>query len=230
MCGGVHLFYDFVKSVFLATMGCMTLESGNGNLNTQRDEIEKLQLPDLVVVTSASAIKVDTVRKVLEEIFPKRKFNVIGVKATSGVNEQPVGEETEQGARNRIESAESLVESEHPGHERAMISIENGIFPDEKGGWEDKAVAVIKLPDRGVFSAVSPQGVPFPIEAVRAAQAKEGGFKDHTVGSVIAEMYAEKGIEINKQDPHSALTGGSFSREEQMTSAIKEALLKVAAE
>ncbi|MDO8514354.1 MAG: DUF84 family protein [bacterium] len=204
----------------------MTIETNSG-LNVLRDSFEGLQLPDSIIVTSASAIKVGTVKKVLLELFPKRNFNVVGVKAQSGINEQPVGDEAEQGARNRIQSAEGLVGTEAKGP-HAFVSVESGIFDDGNGGWEDKAVAAIKLPNGRVCVSVSPRGVQFPTEAVEAARAKDGGFKENTVGSVIAEMYAARGIKIDKQDPQSALTNGEFPREQQMMSAIKGALSEAA--
>ena len=193
-----------------------------------RNSFEGLQLPDSIIVTSASAIKIKTVQKALQKFLPCRQFNVIGVKASSGINEQPVGNETEQGARNRIESARGLIPSELSSTQKAFLSIESGIFPTEQGTLEDKAVAVIQLPDETSFVGTSPRGVEFPQEAVEAARAKEGGFEKNTVGSVIAEMYAAKGITIDKQDPQSALTNGTFTREEQMISAIREALLRAA--
>jgi len=194
--------------------------------NVLRDSFEGLQLPDSIIVTSASAIKINTVQKALQRFFPGRTFNVIGVKASSGINEQPVGGEAEQGARNRIESAHSMVPAELTSVEKAFVSIESGIFETPAGTWEDKAVAVIQLPSESYLSGMSPRGVEFPQEAVDTARAKEGGFGKNTVGSVIAEMYAARGITIDKQDPQSALTNGTFTREEQLISAIREALLK----
>lgn len=190
--------------------------------------LESLNLPDDIVVTSASAIKVDTVKKVLKDLFPNRHFNVLGVKASSEINEQPVGiEETELGAKNRITSAEKLAEKSN--EPRAFVSVENGIFKINNTQYEDKAVVVIKFPDGQIISSISPRGVIFPAEAVETTLKKEGGFKDHTVGSTIAEMFANRGIEINKQDPHSALTNNEFTREDQMISAIEETLKKAAA-
>jgi non-canonical (house-cleaning) NTP pyrophosphatase len=185
--------------------------------------LENLELPDSVVVTSASLIKIDTIKEALAQLFPNRQFNIIGVKAKSGVNEQPVGEETELGARNRIKDAEQILNGDSVPH--AFVSIENGIFKNKEGEYEDKAVAVIKFPDGRIFSQVSPPGVLFPAEAVRMTLEKEGGFKDHTVGSTIAEIFETKGVKIDKQDPHSALTSNEFTRKEQIISAVEEALL-----
>ncbi|MFA5934539.1 MAG: DUF84 family protein [Candidatus Paceibacterota bacterium] len=185
-------------------------------------KIEHLNLPDYIIITSASSIKVETVKKTFKQLFPNREFNIIGVKANSSINEQPVGDETKQGALNRIIDAERIKKEEGYITPSTFISIENGIFKTNDGKYEDKAVVVIKLSNGQIFSEISSRGVIFPTEAVEATIRKEGGFKDHTVGSTIAEIFAEKGIIINKQDPHSALTSGEFSREDQITSTIEE--------
>lgn len=189
--------------------------------------LEKLKLPDTIVVSSGSAIKIETVRKTLMGLFPGRTFTVLGVKAASGINEQPVGEETERGAHNRLAHAQELFNTEHAGTQAAYMSIENGIFEVAPGEWEDRAVVVISLPDGRTFSATS-VGVPFPSDAVETTRALEGGFEKHTVGSVIAEQFAARGVSINKQDPQTALTNGAMTREMQMSRAIEDALLAAA--
>jgi len=189
--------------------------------------LENLNLPNSIIVTSASAIKVETVKKVFKTLFPDREFDVVGVKTKSGVNEQPVGEETELGANNRIADAENIVGLNEVPH--AFVSIENGIFKISNNRYEDKAVVTIKLPNGQTFSETSTRGVEFPEEVVQATLQKEGGFAKNTVGSTIAEEFAGKGVTINKQDPHSALTNGEFSREDQIISTLEEVLKKAAA-
>ena len=189
--------------------------------------LENLDLPNSIIVTSASSIKVETVKKVFKRMFPDREFNIVGVKASSGVNEQPLGDETERGARNRITDAERIKKEDNFIIPSVFISIENGIFKNNDDKYEDKAVVVLKLPDGQVFSQVSSQGVVFPNDAVEKTLEKEGGFKDNTIGSTIAEIFAEKGITINKQDPHSALTNSEFTREDQITNTLENVLKKM---
>jgi non-canonical (house-cleaning) NTP pyrophosphatase len=183
---------------------------------------ESLVLPDSVIVTSASLIKVETVKKVLAELFPDRQFDVVGVKAKSMVNEQPVGDETELGARNRIEDAEQIVQDTDTPH--VYISVENGIFKISEDKYEDKAIVVIKFPNGKIFSKISSRGVLFPIDAIKKTMEKPGGFKDHTVGSTLAEIFTKQGIEMDKQDPHKTLTDSKFTRRDQITSTLKETL------
>lgn len=186
------------------------------------ENVSSTILPKKIVVTSKSNIKVEAVGKALSEIFHDKEFEVVGVKAKSGVNEQPVDDETEIGALNRITSAEEiLIEQYGDISETAVISIENGIFKGENGKWEDKAVVAMKLPNGNIYKAVS-QGVAFPREAVEATKQKDGGFAEHTVGETLSQQYAEQGIIIDKQDPQSFLTKGKLSRDIQMNSVIKQ--------
>ncbi len=182
---------------------------------------ERFELPSAIIVTSGSAIKINTVAKALAALFPNHPFNVSGVKVASGVDEQPVGAMTEQGALNRLANARAE-QDESARSETAVISIENGIF-ETPDGWEDRAIAVIQLPNGKPIAHMS-RGVPFPTEAVE--EARKRGFAEHTVGSVLVEHYAQKGIALDKQDPHTTLTNGEFTREAQMIEALTGALAK----
>lgn len=71
----------------------------------------------IIVVGTTSALKVKAVQAAFEDA------TVIGVKTSSGVPEQPLEEETEQGAKNRLSEAKRL----HPDAD-LYIGIENGIF------------------------------------------------------------------------------------------------------
>ncbi|HYD93641.1 MAG TPA: DUF84 family protein [Candidatus Paceibacterota bacterium] len=184
---------------------------------------ERFELPSSIVVTSGSAIKINTAAKALSNLFPNRTFNVSGVKVPSGVDEQPVGDMTEQGALNRLANARAG-QDEVARAETAVVSIENGIF-ETADGWEDRAIAVIQLPNGKPIAHIS-RGVSFPTEAVE--EARRRGFKEHTVGSVLVEQYAKQGITIDKQDPHTTLTNGQFTREAQMIEALQGALAKAA--
>lgn len=185
-------------------------------------DFEKLNLPASVVVTSGSAIKINAVEKALAQLIPSRRFEVQGKKVSSGSGEQPVGTDTEKGARIRAQNARNE-QSEQEKKESAVLSLENGIFAVE-GGWEDRCVAFLELPDGSSFSFES-SGVVFPLDAVEEAKRREGGFKEHTVGSVIAERYGG-----DKQDPHSTLTNGAVTREMQLIEAIKGVLAKASQE
>ncbi len=199
-----------------------------------KNTLEKLDVSDTIVVASSSAIKIKGVEKAALELFPGKTFKVIGAqKADSEINEQPVNDETEIGARNRLKNAKQEIVLANPGLHPTYVSIENGLFqeidPETKqptGEWEDKAVVIVMLPNGKTTSAIS-DGVRFPKDVVEETRLKGGedqGFKKYTVGSQLAE----RGIVKNKQDPHSDLTHGTLTREMQMVSAIYQAFIKVA--
>ena len=60
--------------------------------------------PLVFAVTSSSQIKVDNVKKILEEILSDRvKYTVVSCPGKSNVSEQPLSlDETKRGALNRI--------------------------------------------------------------------------------------------------------------------------------
>ena len=189
-----------------------------------KKEIANLNLPVDVVVTSGSEIKANAVMEALHVLIPDREFSFHQISVDSEINEQPLGDETERGARNRIKNAGAkwAKETTKPA---LFISIENGLFEEKIGGdikWIDKAVVMIKLPDGRTVSFIS-GGVIFPSEAVEATLAKsDSGFKNNTVGTTLLEM----GIAKNKQDPQSDLTNGAFTRNQQMVGAIMGALIR----
>ncbi len=191
-----------------------------------KERLKNLSLPDYIIVTSQSAIKINAVKKFLAEFFPDKDLNVISVKAASGVNEQPVGEETELGAKNRIIDAEKILKERSDNLPALFISIENGIFKNKNGEYEDRAVAVIKFSSGEAYSSISSLRVLFPNESVEETLRKEGGFKDNTVGTTLAETLAAKGIKIDKQDPQSFLTDNRITREVQIIEALEKAFEK----
>lgn len=194
-----------------------------------------LSLPRDIIVTSTSEIKISTVTDTLEQYFPGSDFAIEGVKVPSGVGEQPIGQETIDGALNRLARAMELGDDAI----RAYISIENGLFKiaerpeglnlsttfDPSADYEDRAVVAISLPDRLTFVHMSPpeDAVPFPTEAVRVAHDAPGGFRVHTAGSALYAL----GRVHDKQNPHIDLTQGRLSRQTQMGHTLLDALAQL---
>ena len=146
-----------------------------------------------VGVTSQNTLKIDAVKRayILNRIF----VEVIGFKSDSKVGEQPVNEQTLEGARNRIFFINS-----HANNLDRIISIENGIFLEE-GQWLDRAVVVVyNLQTHKEYIAYS-DAVVFPIKYVEKTQ--QIGFEIMTVGQVMAEA----GYVTNPKDPHLTISG-----------------------
>ncbi len=55
-----------------------------------------------VVVASMNPVKIEVAKRSFAAVFPDERFEFIGVRSESGVSEQPMEEETRQGAENRL--------------------------------------------------------------------------------------------------------------------------------
>jgi inosine/xanthosine triphosphatase len=150
-----------------------------------------------IVVGSQSAIKIDAVQDAFAAIGVDAE--VVGVRAHSGAPEQPLNDETIQGARNRTAHAKEL----DPNGD-LYVAIQNGIF-EEQGRFIDKAVVVCAT--KHVRDQVSySDGVEFPRSAVE--EARRRGFDRITVGKVMAEQ----GLVAKHDDPHLTLAGKPRAR------------------
>ena len=143
-------------------------------------------------VTSESKIKVEAVRSVYFQLGIKAE--ITGYSTSSGVGEQPVEQETFQGARNRLFDLKNKV-----GGLDIIISIENGIF-QEQGKWIDRAVVVIYQVGKEELSLEVSDGVEFPREYVD--EARQRGFDKITVSQVMAE----RGYVQDAKDPHNSIS------------------------
>lgn len=83
----------------------------------------------------------------------------------------------------------------------------------EEETWIDVAVVIVRDLATGKESYATSGGVQFPSEAV--GDWAEGG-SEGTVGEVLAES-----LKCDKQDPHVALTKGSFSRAALLEHAVR---------
>lgn len=146
-----------------------------------------------IALASKSQKKIDAVRLAFGG-----KAEILAFKAPSGVNEQPIGDETLQGAQNRI----AFIREACPDAD-LYVSIENGLF-EENGDFVDKAVVTLSTRD-GKTSTTYSDGVTFPKEFVIQTRDRDGGFKQWTVGKTMAEA----GHVSDDGDPHKDLAGRS---------------------
>ncbi len=160
--------------------------------NVATDHVQQHRLK--IVVGSQSEVKLNAVKNALRAL--NVDADVIGVKAKSGINEQPVANETVDGARNRVADARRL----YPDADM-YIAVENGIFP-KAGSWIDKAV-ILAVTRGGKESLEYSQGVEFPKQYVEEAHAQ--GFDKITVGQVMQKH----GAVAKHDDPHLSLAGKS---------------------
>ncbi len=78
-----------------------------------------------VIVASENPVKVAVARRAFTSVYPDEEFEFVAVKSVSGVADQPVNEETEQGAHNRLTYVKNL----HPEAD-FWISQEGGVCTD----------------------------------------------------------------------------------------------------
>ena len=132
-----------------------------------------------IVVGSESEIKVRAVKNA----FARYKVNLVATDAHSGINRQPVGNETFTGAGNRIKEAKAKYQSTGHHADFLLMAIENGIFHEKVNGrkaWFDRAVVIVETSggDMQYIRKTSP--VLMPAECV--AMARQRGFENITVG------------------------------------------------
>ena len=100
-----------------------------------------------VIVASENPVKIKVAEKAFSTVFPKEQFEFLGVKAESGVGDQPMGEDTRLGANNRL----SFILKKYPDAD-FWIAQESGLFED-KGMLTNRAWIVIS--DKDNFIAES---------------------------------------------------------------------------
>lgn len=157
-----------------------------------------------VILASTSAVKLAAVRAVFGD-----EVDVIATAAASGVNAQPVGDETTRGAMQRLGNARTI----RPDGD-VYISIESGIFVEARV-WVDRPVVVVERAD-GARTVVQGHGVTFPADMVEVARAK--GFTAVTVGQVMQA----NGVVRQHDDPHRDLSG--ISRADYLIDAVRSAV------
>ncbi len=164
-----------------------------------------------VTLGSTSPQKLKAVLEAFERLAIQITLST--VKTSSGQNAQPVGwDETYAGAFTRATSARK----KNP--KGIAIGIENGIFRSSINPPTtlDMAIIVVLTKD-GRRIVTTSQGIQFPEDCVITAE--KHGFKETTVGSVIAEK-----CNGDPADPHSLLTKGRLTRASILAEGITNAL------
>jgi non-canonical (house-cleaning) NTP pyrophosphatase len=201
---------DTTQSIILCVGGVSRVVNAQGVAEALTIASTQPRPAITVVLTSQSAIKLRALQAALVDL--NITANVVAVKVPSGVNEQPVGDETRHGALNRIAAAREQVVGD------LYVSIENGLF-HRNGIWTDRAVVVVEQPGNAHVPIIVSDGCAFPLSAVE--EAKHVGFATTTVGQVLAEW----GIVKDHADPHVDVCG--TSRETFLRAAVRQALAAV---
>jgi inosine/xanthosine triphosphatase len=164
-----------------------------------------------ILVGSTSIHKVQAVQKVFEACYPAFEIIVNGVKATSNINEQPIGhEETIKGAQNRIKDAKNIYKDSW----NFVVGIENGLIPISNE-YYDVGWVVIEDSSGNISKSVS-AGLLFENKYID--QSKATGFST-TVGTIVAEK-----LDCEATDPQFAMTNNHVPRTVMLEQALTIAL------
>ena len=141
-----------------------------------------------VLIGTKNPGKIEGAKRAFESYF--EDVEVIGVKAESGVSEQPVGKETFIGARNRVDNVIAYAKENNISADY-YVSIESGIS-DDLGFWAITNIAVIKNA-KGEMSTGASESFPVP---------------NKYVSTVINETLAPVMDKIFKESDLRSSTGG----------------------
>lgn len=185
----------------------------------------------LVCVGSTSEHKLRAVREALDELSIPAE--VIGVKASSGVPEQPVksreNDEILEGAVNRARNVYEFAKNvSHIAYDDVNISvtkcdlaigIENGIEFTKSSAVAlvNDLTTVVLIDENNVWHFANSAG--HPVNYGDVEEARSRGFDKHTVASVTRERTK---CDATDATPH--YTGGRMTRAELLKQAVKLAL------
>lgn len=78
-----------------------------------------------VIVASENPVKIAVARRAFETLFSEEEFEFVGMKSPSGVPDQPINDETKDGAINRM----NFIRKEQPKADY-WIGLEGGIYEE----------------------------------------------------------------------------------------------------
>jgi len=138
-----------------------------------------------VIIASENPVKVAVAKRTFASVFSDDEFEYIAVKSESGVPDQPMNDETEQGALNRL----VYIQERHPDADY-WISQEGGVYTDG-----DRLVnrAWIMVTDRSGYvgkSSTSSFYLPTPIIEL----IKEGVELGHAVDQFFSTVNSKHGV------------------------------------
>ena len=122
-----------------------------------------------VLIATQNKGKIEGAKRAFEKFFDD--VEVVGISASSDVPEQPVNEETWQGAKNRVKNLKAFAKENNIDADY-FVSIESGMM-NSLGSWMIVNIAVVE-DKNGLESVSSSPGFPVPERLVE--KIKEIGF------------------------------------------------------
>lgn len=166
-----------------------------------------------VLIATNNKGKIEGAKKAFEKYF--ENVEVVGVSVASDVPEQPVNDETYQGAINRITNLKAYA---HENNIEAdfYVAIESGLM-NNLGAWMVINIAAIE-DFNGTQSISCGSGFPVPERLVEK-------IKKETLGNVMNEIFNEEDLR-SRGGGISLLSHGNVSRIDITETAFEMALTK----
>lgn len=166
-----------------------------------------------VLIATQNKGKIEGAKRAFEKYF--KNVEVVGVSAASDVPEQPVNEETYQGAKNRVKNLKNYAR-ENNIEADFFVSIESGMM-NSLGSWMIVNIAVIE-DKNGLESISSSSGFPVPERLVEEIKTKG-------LGVVMDSIFSEEDLR-SRGGGIQLLTHGVVSRIDLTEVAFEMALTK----
>lgn len=135
-----------------------------------------------VLIGTKNPGKIEGARRALEHYF--KDVEIIGVKAESNVNDQPLGIETFKGAKNRVDNLIKYAKENNVNADLFM-AVESGITK-ELGFWAITNVAVIKNA-KGEMGVGASSSCPVPKKYIKS-------ILEETLGTVMDRIFNESDL------------------------------------
>jgi inosine/xanthosine triphosphatase len=138
-----------------------------------------------VIVASENSVKVNVAKRAFSSVYPDEEFEFVAIKSESGVPDQPMNEQTEQGAKNRL----NFIISNYPEADY-WISQEGGLYEDEGRLFNRAWIAIA---DKSGYIAKS-STAQFYLPTKIAEYIKEGMELGHACDKFFDESNSKHGI------------------------------------
>lgn len=166
-----------------------------------------------VIIATNNKGKIEGAKRAFEKYF--EDVEVIGVSAASDVPDQPINDETFQGAKNRIKNLKSYAKENNVDAD-FFVAIESGMM-NNLGSWMIINIAAIE--DRnGIESISCGSGFPVPDKYIER-------IKTETLGNVMDDIFNSEDLR-SYGGGISLLTHGKVSRIDITEAAFEMALTK----
>lgn len=166
-----------------------------------------------VLIATQNKGKIEGAKRAFEKFFDG--VEVVGISASSDVSEQPVNDETWQGAKNRVKNLKQIAKEENIEADY-FVSIESGMM-NSLGSWMIVNIAVVE-DKNGEESVSSSSGFPVPERLVEEIKTKGLGF-------VMDNIFSEEDLR-SRGGGIQLLTHGVVSRIDLTEVAFEMALTK----